>query len=298
MSIKLKYLIVVVGIAVIIMGILLISTREEKPVLQFSLVPGGNAEILAQNFELVTQYFEQELDVQIEVFYTYDYIAIIRGMRAGKVDVAYLGAFSYVKAAELAGARVIINAGDADGNTKMYHSILITNKDSGLGSVATVKARSGELEVAFVDSLSTSGYLVPAAYMQSVSIDVKDHFREIIFAGNHAAVVQAVQLRQVDLGATWTSPYQRAVDEGLITTSDVFKIWQSGGIPLAPVAVSPDMPVDMKQRIQQAFLDMPHKAPAVMQQFEEYWSRSEYYVVANDADYDFIRQIAGELDDL
>ncbi len=74
--------------------------------------------------------------------------------------------------------------------------------------------------------------------------------------------------------------------------------WKSGGIPRSPIAVRGDMDADLVQKLQQAFLDMPQKAPEAMRQFEENWSRSEYYVIGNDSDYDFVRQIAGELDKL
>ena len=48
----------------------------------------------------------------------------------------------------------------------------------------------------------------------------------------------------------------------------------------------------MIKKIQQAFLDMPQKAPEAFEQFEGRWEGNESYVVVSDETYEGIRQLA------
>ncbi len=87
--------------------------------------------------------------------------------------------------------------------------------------------------------------------------------------------------------------------QGLINPQEVKVIWKSDGIPRSPVAVRGDLDEKLIQRIQQAFLDMPQKAPAAFAQFEGRWERNKSYVAVTGAEYEFIRQVAkglGKLD--
>jgi len=290
---KMKYL-MAVGL-VLILAIALIASgcgQEEPKVLKMALIPAEDIEEMIKAFEPAKQYLENQLGMQIEMFKATDYTSVIEAMRAGKVDVAYFGPFSYVLAAERANARAIVGGGNADGTLNVYHSVLITHKDSGLKNIDDVKARTSELTLSFVDPASTSGHLIPKGYMESIGINVDKDFREVVFAGGHDASVLAVQARKVDLGATWEGGYQRAIDKGLITPDDVFVIWKSDDIPNSPVAVRGDLDEDLVQKIQQAFLDMPQKAPEAFKQFEGQWEGNESYVVVDDSDYEFIRQVA------
>ncbi len=272
--------------------------EKETQVLRLGLVPAEDMMAMMDAFDPVKEYLEEELGLQIEMFKATDYTAVIEGMRAGKVDVAYFGPFSYVLAAECANAKAIVAGGDAAGNLGVYHSVLITHKDSGLKSIEDVKARVNELTLSFADPASTYGHLIPRGFMESIGISVDEHFEEIVFAGGHDASVLAVKAGKVDLGATWEGPFQRALDMGLMTEEDVFVIWKSDGIPSSPVAVRGDMEPQLIQKIQQAFLDMPEKAPQAMKQWEEMWEGNENYVPVTSDDYEFIRQVAIGLDKL
>lgn len=269
------------------------ARKGEAPrVLRIAVVPAEDIAKMVRAFEPTRQYLERELGLRIEVFKATDYTAVIEAMRAKKIEVAYFGPFSYVLAAKRANARAIVGGSAGDGRLGVYHSILITHKDSGLRGIDDVKARKGKLTLSFVDPASTSGHLIPRGAMESIGIRVDRHFREIIFAGGHDASILAVHARKVDIGATWEGPYKRAIEKGLIKPEDVFVIWKSDGIPRSPIAVRGDMDEALIQRIQQAFLDMPQKAPEALKQFEVMWERNKGYVPVTDADYEFVRQVA------
>ncbi len=272
------------------------SWAQSSPkVLRLALIPAEDIEEMIRAFAPSKQYLENELGMKIEEFKATDYTAVVEAMRAKKIDLAYFGPFSYVLAAKRANAKAIIGGSEGDGKLATYHSIFITHRDSGLKTMEDVKARSKQLTLSFVDPASTSGHLIPRGGLETLGIRVDKDFKEIIFAGGHDASVLAVKTRKVDLGATWEGGLQRVIDKGLATREEVPVIWKSAPIPRSPVAVRGDLEAGLIQRIQQAFLDMPQKAPEAFKQFEGKWEKNKAYVKVTDSDYDYIRQIAIKL---
>lgn len=270
--------------------------KEKKPeILRMALIPAEDIEAMMGAFEPARKYLEKELGMEIEMFKATDYTAVIEAMRAEKIDIAFFGPFSYVLAAQRAGAQAIIGGGDKKGVLGVYHSIMIAHRDSGLKNIDDVKKRANELTFSFVDPASTSGHLIPRGYMQSIGLYPDKDFKEVIFAGGHDASVLAVGKGKVDLGATWEGPHRRAIDAGVIRPEDAVVIWKSDGIPRSPVAVRGDMSISLARKIQQAFLDMPRKAPEAMGKYEALWEGNKYYMAVDDSTYDFIRAVASGL---
>jgi phosphonate transport system substrate-binding protein len=269
--------------------------QSEPKVLRLGLIPAEDIEEMVRAFGPSKQFLEKELGIRIEEFKATDYTAVIEAMRSKKIDVAYFGPFSYVLAAKRANARAIIGGSEGDGKLATYHSILITHRESGLMAMEDVKAKAKRLTISFVDPASTSGHLVPRGGLESLGIPVDKHFKEVIFAGGHDASVLAVKARKVDLGATWEGGFQRVIDKGLAKKEEFHILWKSAPIPRSPIAVRGDLDPSLVQRIQQAFLDLPRKAPEAFKQFEGRWEKNKAYVKVNDSDYDYIRDLAIKL---
>ncbi len=282
--------------SMMLLGMEGVSWAQSSPkVLRLALIPAEDIEEMIRAFAPAKQYLENELGMKIEEFKATDYTAVIEAMRAKKIDLAYFGPFSYVLAAKRANAKAIIGGSEGDGKLATYHSIFITHRDSGLKTMEDVKARSKQLTLSFVDPASTSGHLIPRGGLETLGIRVDKDFKEIIFAGGHDASVLAVKTRKVDLGATWEGGLQRVIDKGLATREEVPVLWKSAPIPRSPVAVRGELESALIQKIQQAFLDMPQKAPEAFKQFEGRWEKNKAYVKVTDSDYDYIRQIAIKL---
>ncbi len=290
---KLWFVALCVGLSVILAGQ---SWAQANPkVLRLALIPAEDIDEMIRAFAPAKQYLEKELGMKIEEFKATDYTAVVEAMRSKKIDVAYFGPFSYVLAAKRANAKAIIGGSEGDGKLATYHSILITHKESGLKTMEDVKAKSKQLSLSFVDPASTSGHLIPRGGLESLGIQVDKHFKEIIFAGGHDASVLAVKARKVDIGATWEGGLQRVINKGLASKEEILILWKSAPIPRSPVAVRGDLDKALVQKIQQAFLDMPQKAPDAFKQFEGRWEKNKSYVKVSDQDYNYIRQIAVKL---
>lgn len=290
-----KLMTALVGVALLIVVSWLVigharqASEPEVQVLRLALIPADDIDTMINRFEPVRQYLETELGIPIEIFRATSYTAVVEAMRAEKIEVAMFGPLAYVLAAERANARPIVTTGSADGQPGVYFSVLLTNRDTGIQNIDDVKARASELTLAFVDPASTSGYLVPKGFFKSIGIDVDKAFEEVVFAGGHDAALLAVHARTADLSTTTAARHQRAVEAGIIDGNDVRIIWKSDPIPNSPFAVRGDLDEALIRRIQQAFLDMHVKAPAV---FAEWVRGEEAYVAVTTENYDFVRQVA------
>lgn len=283
-----------IGMAIIVtMSALAIGCTPQAAspqVLRLALIPADDIVEMMNRFEPARQYLEREIGIKIEMFKATDYTAVIEAMRAKKIEIAMFGPLSYVLAAWRANAVPIVAVGGADRKVGVYHSVLLANRDSGVQNIEDVKARASRLTLAFVDPASTSGYLIPKGFFNSVGIDADAAFKEVVFAGGHDAAVLAVHARKVDLATTTEARHRRSVAAGVINPEDVRIIWRSDPIPNSPFAVRGDLSEDLIKRIQQAFVDMPTKAPEAFAQ----WVREENatYALVTDADYEFVRQVA------
>jgi len=83
-----------------------------------------------------------------------------------------------------------------------YTSSLIVNGHSNLKSMSDIKANSKNLTLCFVDPASTSGHLIPRAYLNTIGLNPDSAFKQVVFAGNHLASVLAVKSGKIDVGCT------------------------------------------------------------------------------------------------
>jgi ABC-type phosphate/phosphonate transport system substrate-binding protein len=81
-----------------------------------------------------------------------------------------------------------------------YRAALIAH-EGGPTSLGSVEGAT----VGWVDRESSSGYVAPRLFLAASSFDVKRLFARELFLGSHAAVVDAVLTRRVQVGATYCS---------------------------------------------------------------------------------------------
>lgn len=178
-----------------------------------------------------------------------DYNGVIEALRAKRLDVAYLGPFSYVLGTTIADIEAFAVAETKRAGRTFYHSKIITHKDSGIKTVQDLKGRN----FAFVDPSSTSGHLFPKAGLMKVGFNPDKDFGRVIFSGSHDSSAIAVQNKKVDAAAIADRILDQAVAKGLVKQEDIVTVWSSDPIPESPTVWRRDLPADLKRRIQAAF---------------------------------------------
>lgn len=264
------------------------SEEGEIEVLRWGLIPADDAAEMLRQYQPVVDYLEGELGIEIEIEVTVDYTAAIEAMRYKHIDMAWFGPFSYIIAAEEAGAEAIVNGVRRDTGKSSYKTVFVTRADSGIETLDDLVGRS----FAFVDPASTSGNLIPRKVLLENGIDPDNDFSIMYYAGTHNGVELAVKNGTVDAGATSDTSHYRMVNEGQIDPEVNVIIYESEPIPGSPIVVRGDLPSDLKDSIQQALIEMDEQTLFQVQG----WGNIQKYVKVTDSDYDIIRETRDLLD--
>ena len=183
------------------------AAKEEIKVLRMGLIPADDAEEMLRSYEPVKEYLSEKLGMLVEIKVTSDYTAAIEAMRAKHIDMAWFGPFSYIIAANVAGAEAIVNGVRRSDGKSDYRSIIVARADSGINTLDDLKGKS----FAFVDPASTSGNLIPRKILIENGINPEKDFSISYYAGTHNAVEYAVANGKVDAGADSDNSYERMV---------------------------------------------------------------------------------------
>lgn len=261
-----------------------VNEKGEIKVLKMGLIPADDADEMLRGYKPVKEYLTEKLGIPVEIQVTSDYAAAIEAMRSKHIDMAWFGPFSYIIAANVAGAEAIVNGVKASTGSATYKSVIIVNANSGIETLEDLKGKT----FAFVDPASTSGNLIPMKMLIENGIDPDKDFSVSYYAGTHNAVQYAIANGKVDAGASGDNVHQRMVEAGEIDPDVNIIIYESEPIPGSPIVVRGDLPAELKQKIQQALIDMDQQIIHAV----DGWGGIASYQKVSDSDYDVIRETA------
>ena len=112
-----------------------------KDALRIGLIPSEDSQAMIESSKQVLDTLQSQLGMPVEPFVATDYNGIIEALRAGKLDVAYLGPFSYVLATSVADVEAYAVAVTRKTGQSAYKSVILT-RTSATG-VSTLSRRSG-----------------------------------------------------------------------------------------------------------------------------------------------------------
>jgi phosphonate transport system substrate-binding protein len=214
--------------------------------LVFAAVPSEESTSLQQSFEPVISLLERETGATIEFQNATDYAAVIEGMRAGQIDIAMFGPFSYVLAKNQdPGISAVAAVVDEKGGQPGYVSYGITAANSNITDLAGFAGRT----VCFVDPNSTSGYLYPTAGLLEAGINPETGITPT-FAGGHDASALAVASGQCDAGFAYDAIVDsQLIESGQLQPGQLRIVWRSETIAGSPIAVASDVSPELRQKI-------------------------------------------------
>jgi phosphonate transport system substrate-binding protein len=172
------------------------------------------------------------------------YADLLAGLHWGEIHFAWLPPIIALRAIARGSAAPLcapVRAGSA-----WYWTALFSRGDSELKDPTELHGA----RVAWVDHMSSSGYLVIRASLRAQGIDLGAAFGEERFVGTHDAVVKAVLDGAVDVGAS----FAHFDDAGRVRSAGwgrnaVNVLKYAGPIPSDVVAVSPHLPPDVAREI-------------------------------------------------
>ena len=221
-------------------------------VLTVGLIPSEDSRAMIANSQAMMDMLSKALGMPVKPFVAADYNGVIEALRSKRLDVAYLGPFSYVLGASVADIEAFAVAETKKAGRTYYHSLIVANKDSGIKTVADLKGKT----FAYVDPSSTSGHLFPKAGLIKVGFNADKDFGRVIFSGSHDANAVAIQNKRVDAVAIADRILDAAIAKGLAKREDLVVVWKSDPIPESPTVWRKDLDPALKKRIQAAFLEV------------------------------------------
>jgi len=257
------------------------GAAKAQAVLRVGLIPSEDSRAMIANSQAMMDMLSKALGMPVQAFVASDYNGVIEALRSKRLDVAYLGPFSYVLGTTVADIEAFAVAETKKAGRTFYHSQIIAHKDSGIKTVNDLKGKN----FAFVDPSSTSGHLFPKAGLMKLGFNTDKDFGRVIYSGSHDSSVLAVQNKKVDAAAVADRILDAAIAKGFAKREDLVVVWRSDPIPESPTVWRKDLPADLKKRIQAAFLevkDIPWSDQGMLNGFHP----------TNDAAYDVIRDTA------
>ncbi|HVR49988.1 MAG TPA: phosphate/phosphite/phosphonate ABC transporter substrate-binding protein [Pseudorhodoferax sp.] len=254
------------------------------PALTIGLIPAEDSQAMIESSRQVLDSLQQQLGVPVKAFVATDYNGVIEALRAKKLDVAYLGPFSYVLASSIADVEAFAVAVTKKTGQSAYRSVIIARKDSGLATPADLKGRS----FAFVDPTSASGHLFPKAGLLQAGYDPERSFGRVIFSGSHDASILAVVHKKVDAAAVADRILAAAIAKGTVKQEDLQIVWSSNPIPESPMVWRKDLDPALKDKVAKALAnvkDLPWGDQGVLNGFQP----------TGDAAYNVVRDTARTL---
>jgi len=229
-----------------------VPMARAQQVLTVGLIPSEASRAMIANSQAMMDMLSKALGFAVKPFVAADYNGVIEALRSKRLDVAYLGPFSYVLGATVADIEAFAVAETKKAGRTFYYSQIVTHKDTGIKTVNDLKGKT----FAFVDPSSTSGNLFPKAGLMKLGFNTDKDFGRVIFSGSHDSSAIAVQNKKVDAAAIADRILDAAVSKGLVKREDLVEVWKSDPIPESPTVWRKDLPADLKTRVQAAFLQV------------------------------------------
>ncbi len=239
----------------VLCGLLFATTVFAQGVLRISAIPDENPTELQRKFSKVAAYLEKEVGVKIQYTAVTDYAAVVEALAAKKIDMAWLGGFTFVQARLRTGNAIPIVQRAED---EKFTSKFIASVTSGIKGLSDLKGKN----FTFGSVSSTSGHLMPRYFLLQNKIDPEKDFRRVAFSGAHDATALQVESGRVDAGALNASVWEKLVREKKVDTGKVRVIWTTPPYYDYNWTVRGDLDSAIVKKLTAAFLKLDARNPA------------------------------------
>lgn len=265
-----------------ILGIGITARADDAQTLGIGFLPYIAPSELLERYTPLVNYLGRQLGRPAHIIITKDYTGHIQNLKNGKIDIAFLGAATYVKLVEEKEPIRLLARYEMNGQP-FLHAIILTRQDSPLRDLKGMRGK----RMAFGDPNSTLSYLVPRTMLLDQGLDVRD-LAEHGFLGNHENVVNNVLFGRYDAGAVADEVFAQYKDKPLrvLASSAPFSahVFVAAGHVTAAEAAQ-------IAKLLQGLKDTPDGRAAL----QAIGLPVTGFVAAKDADYDSMRKVFAKL---
>ena len=240
-----------------LLGLALAATAaaaQAQAVFRLTAIPDESPTELARKAAPLVQYLEKTLGMKVEYTPVTDYAASVEALVNKKVDMAWFGGFTFVQANVRSGGKVIpLVQREED---EKFRSVFITT-DPAIKSLADLKGK----DVSFGSQSSTSGHLMPRAFLLQAGLEPEKAFRRVAYSGAHDATIAAVASGKVQAGALNISVWEKFVADKKVDPAQVRVFHTTAPYYDYNWTVHADMPAATRQKLADAFLSLSKATP-------------------------------------
>jgi len=232
------------------------AARAEGNVLRVSAIPDEAPSELQRKFKPLGEYLKARTGMDVQFTPVTDYAAVVEGLAARKIDLAWLGGFTFVQArlrTEGQAVPIVQRAED-----EKFTSKFIVPLDSPIKSVADLKGHT----FVFGAPSSTSGSLMPRYFLQQQGIVPERDFKTVAFSGAHDATVAFVASGRAEAGVLNSSVMDKLVEAKNPNAEKVRVLATTPTFYDYNWTVRPGMDPVLQKKLADAFLALDPSKPA------------------------------------
>jgi len=184
-----------------------------------------------------------------------DYAAVVEGLATDKIDMAWLGGFTFVQAKIRTGGKAVPIVQRAE--DEVFTSKFIVPKDSKAAKLTDLKGRT----FAFGAPSSTSGSLMPRFFLMQAGIDPEKDFKTVAYSGAHDATVAFVAAGRAEAGVLNASVWDKLVENKNPNAEKVRVLTTSPTYYDYNWTVRPGLDPAVTKKLTDAFLKLSDKTP-------------------------------------
>lgn len=262
----------------------LASHASAQSVLRVSAIPDESPTELQRKFAPLGAYLEQQTGVKVQFIAVTDYAAVVESLATRKLDMAWLGGFTFVQTKLRTNGTAIPIVQRAE--DEKFISRFIVPADSPARTLADLKGKS----FAFGSASSTSGHLMPRFFLLQAGIDPDKDFKRVAFSGAHDATLAFVAGGKAEAGVLNASVWDKLVETKNPNTAKVRVLATTPPYYDYNWTVRGDLDPALVKKLTDAFLKLDPANPAHKQIME--LQRATKFVPTKVSNYEGIENAA------
>jgi len=227
----------------------------QTTVLRVSAIPDEAPTELQRKFKPLGDYLEKKTGLTVQFTPVTDYAAVVEGLANNKIDLAWLGGFTFVQAKLRTGGKAVPIVQRAE--DEKFTSKFIVPAASPVKSLADLKGKT----FAFGSPSSTSGHLMPRYFLIRDGIEPDRDFKAVAFSGAHDATVAFVAAGRADAGVLNASVMDKLIESGNPNAAKVRVLATTPPYYDYNWTVRPGLDAALTKKLTDAFLELDPANP-------------------------------------
>jgi len=255
-----------------------------QSVLRVSAIPDEAPTELQRKFKPLGDYLAKETGTKVQFTPVTDYAAVVESLATRKLDLVWLGGFTFIQAKERTKGTAIPIVQRAE--DEKFLSRFIVPADSTAKTLADLKGKS----FAFGSPSSTSGHLMPRFFLLKEGVNPEKDFKNVAFSGAHDATVAFVAGGKAEAGVLNASVWDKLVETNNPNAQKVKVLATTPPYYDYNWTVRGDLNPAIVKKLTAAFLKLDPKNPAHKEIME--LQRASKFIATKSSNYDGIENAA------